>query len=372
MTEAYVVAGGLDHFGMRTPEDIPKRHDKSLTTVAEILGEARTFVDSYIELNIPDIASHAPRNLALECIFCNKNYKNAESLRKHEATVHNHDDPKHNGTSDSTPAEPQVDRSDHIREYTKAALTMGLLRMEHNDAISMGDGERIMKVNSVLMLVYKTKEFGAKVSRAPKYAYALLELMAQMKVLLPPKLAYQLKWNRTVNYRGGDDTNFPIDLDVEHCNKFFKGKLYVHVYRGIDGEKFLKFFIYHMICTKLFCTFSEEIKTYRGEFTDTSCQRVSRSAPINEEIAVNFDMQTKVKSPSGKHKRHETWKGDVLKLVGQFGRGDLFKNIPNRAHEAFPAYQANIIRINPDEIRQWIFENMRGFTRKAHYRQFLT
>ena len=90
------------------------------------------------------------------------------------------------------------------------------------------------------MLVYRTtklstKQGETKKARAPKYAKALLEFMAQVQYLLPPSLAYELKWNRCVNHSGLPNSNYPNDLDVEHCNRYSKNE--INTYRGEITEK---------------------------------------------------------------------------------------------------------------------------------------
>ena len=136
-----------------------------------------------------------------------------------------------------------------LYEYTRAMLTAGLLRLEHNDAIRMGDGQRILEIDSFLLLVYRTdKQEKTKCARAPKYARALLELMAQVHYLLPPKLAYELIWSCCVNHRGHPNSNLPNDLDIEHCNGYFK----------------------------------DEINSYRGEISERAASRVSRSAAMHD------------------------------------------------------------------------------------------
>lgn len=86
-------------------------------------------------------------------------------------------------------------------------MSLGLLRLEHNDAIAMGDGDRILQADKQLTLIYK-------VSGCPKYAYGMLETQAQANILLSERDAYLLKWNRTVNHRGQINTNFPNDKDL--------------------------------------------------------------------------------------------------------------------------------------------------------------
>ncbi|CAG2233680.1 unnamed protein product [Mytilus edulis] len=114
--------------------------------------------------------------------------------------------------------------SDGVSAYTKLVLTLGLLRMDHNDAIHMGDGSRMLRIDQFLVLYYKY-------CHCTKYAFGTLETIAQTEVLLTERQAHRLIWNRTVNHKGDANTNHPNDLDVEHCNKVFKDS--AHSYRGV-------------------------------------------------------------------------------------------------------------------------------------------
>ena len=93
------------------------------------------------------------------------------------------------------------------------------------------------------------------------------KLQAQVNCLLTPRVSYSLTWNRLVNHQGAIDTNHPMDLDIEHDNKNFKN----------------------------------DCHSYRGEITDKSIDRVSRSTEKSDSILYNFDEVTSVKRPSGRH-----------------------------------------------------------------------
>ena len=108
-----------------------------------------------------------------------------------------------------------------------------------------------------------------KISKCPKHAFAMLHLQAQVNCLLTPRMSYSLIWNRFVNHQGAIDTNHAMDLDIDHDNKSFKND----------------------------CHF------YRGEITDKSIDRESRSMEKSDAILYNFDKITSVKKPSGRHTR---------------------------------------------------------------------
>ena len=93
-----------------------------------------------------------------------------------------------------------------------------------------------------------------KACHCPRYAYGILETIAQTKVLLTERIAHRLVWNRNVYHRGEFSSNHPNDLDIEHCNMVF----------------------------------TEEARSYRGLFTQTTVNRVSRSALSMHSIVKNY------------------------------------------------------------------------------------
>ena len=144
------------------------------------------------------------------------------------------------------------------------------------DAIKLGDGKR-------LMLCYKYMYLYCKESGHDKYAYGLLETVAQSSVLLTPRTAENLVWNRFVNTKGDIGSNFPVDLYVEHQNLPLK----------------------------------RDVKTFRGEITDKTLQRVSRCLQECESILTNFDSVSRVFQQAGTHKSVDTT-ADVLSLAEEF------------------------------------------------------
>ena len=144
------------------------------------------------------------------CRFCNRRYLRPSALRNHEEREHGFEAVQSNPTS-QTNASSDVDR---VYNYTCQALLLLLLKMDHEDAIKLADGERVLRLCKFFCLFYK-------VSNCPKYAIAMLHLQAQVKCLLSPRLAHSLTWNRFVNHQGQIDTNFPMDKEIEHDNLAF-------------------------------------------------------------------------------------------------------------------------------------------------------
>ena len=245
------------------------------------------------------------------CRFCSKKYKKTKALRKHESTVHGINDPLCNTESSET-SQAETEK-DFILNYTRMALFLGLLRLNHIDAIKMGDGQRIMDINMYLYLLYKANKF-------PKYAYGILETIVQSKVLLTERLSHQLIWNRTVNHRGKPETNHPNDLDLEHQNKLFK----------------------------------DQVHNYRGTFTEKSISRVSRSATVIDKNLASYDKSVKVFRPSGEHTSANTDE-DILTLIKSFQERRVFDCIPGRSHAQFGTISSNPFRhLDGDQLRDWI------------------
>ena len=334
VTIAYIVAGGLKYFQMQSLHSEPEQNDytgdvgnRSLMS-EYLLNHATTFVKSYALPVIPSLPDYGPQNNSVKCRYCTKQYRKPKALRRHEATIHGHQDPlynpDHSDNRDSSSQHSQEE--DRVRNYSQLILTLGLLRLDHNDAIHMGDGERIMVINQFLMMYYKA-------CHCPKYAYGILETIAQTKVLLTERMAHRLIWNRTVNHRGEFSSNHPNDLDIEHCNKIFK----------------------------------EEARSYRGVFTQKTVNRVSRSALSMHNIVKNYSRQCNVVSPSGRHTAVDM-ENDIQTLVEQYHNLNLFHVIPGRVHHGHPNIDNNLLHsLDMDAVRNWISKSLKEFSRKHFY-----
>ncbi|CAB4020327.1 PREDICTED: uncharacterized protein LOC107345372 [Paramuricea clavata] len=180
----------------------------------------KSFVTEHVVNNIPQVppqSIESNKRVTLICRICNKKYVRPSALQKHEEKIHGLQPPK------SHTAVAQAKEQDTVYNYTHQVLVLLLLRLNHNDAIKLGDGERILRLYKCFCLYFK-------VSKCPKYAIAALHLQEQVNCLLNPRLARSLTCNRFVNHQGKLDTNFPMNLDVEHDNKAFKAD--IHSFKG--------------------------------------------------------------------------------------------------------------------------------------------
>lgn len=149
---------------------------------------------------------------------CKASFKyNGKSRRRHEL---GHDPPVvvsediTDATTESTT--PPSKDADDMFHYNAALLSEGLFFLNFLDAVSEGDGMRIIRQYKYLMLLCKADD-----PHSVKYA---LESLYQLILSngLSAKEAEIFVWNRTVNNHGGHGKNIPHDLEVEHSNNYNK------------------------------------------------------------------------------------------------------------------------------------------------------
>ena len=323
--DAYLIVGALNHHGMQSVDSKPaiNKYDGLLNNQEgkkqHVHAVVRSFIEKHVVNQVPEMSVSAPTSNELTCRFCGRRYIQVPALRKHEEKKHQFKPAKVRNNDDHSP--------DKVYNYTHQVLVLMLLRLNHNDAINFGDGERIIRLYKFFCLYFK-------VSNCPKYAIAILQLLAQVNCLLSPRLAFSLTWNRFVNNQGKVDTNYPMDLSIEHDNKAFKN----------------------------------DIHSFRGEITDKSITRVSRSVEPTDAILASYDKATAVKAPSGKHLLKST-EDDIMLLVDHFQNADIYAQQPGRKHSAFPNMPHNLLNeIEPETLKEWISTRLRKFSKKHFYK----
>ena len=330
-TKAYVVSAALSHFKMESIDSYPSEntYEGEIGNNAEmkeyLLQNANQVVKDFTVLDFPQIPATGYQSNNIVCNVCGKKYKQVSTLEKHLSQVHGLVE-EESGSNNDTTTDHETKDEDYVLNYTKLSLTLGLLKLNHDDAIHMGDGERIMRLDKVFYMFYKA-------FNCTKYAYGLLETMLQANVLLSERLAYRLIWNRTVNNSGQLDSNLPNDLDIEHCNKVFK----------------------------------DEAHSYRGVFTDKVVSRVSRSAMKTDMVLKGYDKMSKVVRPSGRHTPGDVT-CDIVTLVQQFKTRDLFGSVSGRRHSAFRDFKVDQLSLNMNDFRDWLSRSMKKISKKHFYR----
>ena len=159
---------------------------------------------------------------------------------------------------------PNPRDEDGLFNYSHSILKRGLLLRDFQDAVKEGDGGRIEYIWKFLMLLFK-------VCGKTKYALAAIRLYTQLNALLTPREANSLRWNRTINLRGGVGRNVAIDQVMEHNSRETKELMYAH----------------------------------GANLNFSSAQTYSRASNPIKQIICNFDDKIKLKKQSSKHKRRK-------------------------------------------------------------------
>lgn len=108
---------------------------------------------------------------------------------------------------------------DGVFNYASAVLNDGFLLMEFRDAIHEGDGERALRCWKFMLPYF----FATGHS---KYALEAFNLLSHVHAAASPRLAHQITWSRTINTRGKQGHNVPVDLHMEHLNWSLKDNHY--------------------------------------------------------------------------------------------------------------------------------------------------
>ena len=179
----------------------------------------------------------------------------------------------------------------------------------------MEDGDRIIRLYKFLSIYFK-------VDGRTKYAYQSLHLLAQISCLLPPSLAFELKWNRFVN------TNGTINgKHLEHLNKYVKA----------------------------------DLAQFQGKITEKSIARCSRSYFNMQEITDYFDKQLGVVSRSGRHSS-ASWEEDVKQLDEQYIKANIFDYQHGRFHSRFPDFPKNYPSLRDVlTFKKWVYKKLSEF-----------
>ena len=229
-----------------------------------------------------------------------------KSMKKHEAQCHNLLE-----EIDSI----QERESDDVLNYQCNLLNHGLLYANFRDAISEGDGERIIRCWKFLLL-----HFYADGNSSTKYALEALFLQFQQQALLSPRQAYLQKWNRSVNRHSSLGKNVPFDLDLEHDNNHLK----------------------------------EAMRKLGPNVSESSVSRICGSLKIARETIENISRECQVMKRSGKH-FVASMKKDYHKLVENLINNKAFLFSNGRKYKNFTDCERSALHnLNMADMCKWI------------------
>lgn len=164
------------------------------------------------------------------------------------------------------------------------------------------------------------------------YSNGLSETLMQIPIL-PEKLSQSLLWNRFCNTRGDRESNIAIDLFMEHENKYFK----------------------------------EQLKTYRGEYTQAPIDRISKSQSLISCIIRTIDVETNTRTPGSK-KTPPISNDDVSRLVEVFRPAQLLAYADGRHHSPQLVFTTrNLLKsLSATEVRIWLEKKIK-YLKTCHY-----
>lgn len=214
--------------------------------------------------------------------------------------------------------EKERQQEDGVCAYAREVLMLGLFLMELNDSVREGDGHRLVRCWQYLLLLFKS-------TNHTNYAFEAFNLLAQYHFLLPPRMAEQLIWNRTVNIHGRAGKNVSCDLHMEHLNRDAKNAI-----TGLGSN-----------------------------ITEEAVKRVGKSIGETVKIMRNFDKVNKIKVPSSRHSKRSCAK-DMNLLIKQLHEDScVFKKVPGRSHRYFTNFKANPMRgLKSAHINSWMHEQL--------------
>lgn len=252
---------------------------------------------------------------------CPKTFaKYSKWMKAHEA---NHDPPILEKVEQSLVVDTTlpVEEMDDMFSYQKALLEYGLLILNFWDAISEGDGERIMRCWRFFLMYLRREE-----QATGKYSLEALYLMCQINALLSPQTAHRLIWNRSVKSKDGPGGNIPLDLQLEFYNRMMKAA----------------------------------VKNLGPNASKTSLDRISHSMGVTNVLMKQFDHELCIYKRSGKHITKSA-KGDLLKIVNELLQEKALHLTPGRRYKHFKDMKQSLLHgLDLQKLFTWINEHKKN------------
>ncbi|XP_068693691.1 uncharacterized protein [Montipora foliosa] len=328
VVDSYVVYAAMEFFGMASPHATPTLNvvqSKDSCTLKEKVGElVNTYVLFEAELDESTTIHEEIReaeachgNYACRFPSCNKVYIHEKRRNNHEVSAHGLAIPRER--EERSP--PNPNDGDGVFNYSHNILKTGLLLRDFQDAVKEGDGSRLERLWKFMMLLFK-------VTGKTKYALAAIRLHAQLNAILSPSEAHSLRWNRTINLKGGTGRNVAIDQVQEHNIKETK----------------------------------ELMAGHGPNLTFPSAQTYSRASDGVDDVMKNFDKENKVRKESGKHQRRKDV--DILTVVKILQEIQALKEIPGRTHAGIGTIPKDPISLlSFSDLNAWITKHKRNWSR---------
>ncbi len=316
--DAFVIAATMNHFGMKSPDDrdaVPFQI-QGASPIAQrswLTNKIEAMVDKYIFSDLVSSGEQLGESLnfmatpRFSCPHCGKSYVYFAAFEKHVKRIHKLE-------LQGVNVESQED--DQKYNYACNTLTLGLLLRDIDDAVTHGDGERIIRVWKYFTLLFKK-------TGHHNYALAALKLQAQLEAILSEKKAHQLIWNRTMNPRPGIGHRKSLDLKCENLQLVAKTMLRHSGMVNLTADLAIK---------------------------------TGKSVGGLDQLVNNFNKDLKLKKPSGHHAKpkHIT---DCKKIARSIHLAEMFNNVQGRKlHGLEKGAAKSILSVVPKDFYRWMKE----------------
>ena len=222
----------------------------------------------------------------------------------------------------------EEDTVDDMYNYQKALIEYGMVILNFFDAISEGDGGRVLR-NWKFLLLY----FHHDGQSSNKYALEALYLIFQVYAILSPKASHDLIWNRFSKRKQKQGGNISLDLALEFLNRIFK----------------------------------DVVKKLGPNASTRSINRICHAMGVTKQLTENFDSSMSLYERSGKHTRRSQ-KADMAKIVKQLMSQDALTKTPGRSYGYFSKFKPTLLHdFDLQKFYTWINEHKQYMTlhRKA-------
>ena len=211
-------------------------------------------------------------------------------------------------------ADRKVDHQDHVHEYAKEIMSLGLFYMEYQDAIREGDGDRVFNCWKYMLIMFRATSHW-------NYALEAFTLLAQYQWLLPERQAMQLKQSRFINTQGRIGCNIPCDMYMEHLNRMVKASI-----ANLGANK-----------------------------TPKSIEKVGKCIGPIDEIIRSFDSH---QIKDSMHHSIPSSNADRDKIIKELLQYNLFLVKQGREFRCFKKFKSNVMNnVDKEKMVKWMMEN---------------
>ena len=210
------------------------------------------------------------------------------------------------------------DYPDKVYLYAMEFLTLALVWHGFHDAIKEGDGNRILRYWKFLLIIFKS-------SRNYNYAKDAVNPLLSHRYLLSDRKAAQLLWSRTINTKGRQGCNIPMDLHMEHLNRTLKSILST------------------------------------GRYQPKAIVKAAKSVRTIHKVCEVFKKETSDASTSDKHP-YPAFTKDFNEVLGVLGEMKVFNPLEKRQHSCFSWKGGLLQNLSKDKLVELIKKNVDQLT----------